>query len=53
MDAIKDDKSILEHLALTEQKHAHVFFAAGHKPALDKCSHYLVDFKRQGLNYKY
>ena len=52
-DAISDDKSVLQHLALTEQKHAHVLFAAGHKLALDKCSFYLVDFKRSGSKYSY
>ena len=52
-DAICDGTSILDTLKNTEQMHARVLFAAGHKLALDKCSYYIVDFKRHGTHFKY
>ena len=53
LDAIPDNRTPLEHLHDTEQAHAHILFAAGHKLALDKCSYYVADFKRRGTNYSY
>ena len=51
--AVNDDRSVLEHLSETEQKHADILYVCGHKLALDKCVYYFSRFKRVGLVYRH
>lgn len=52
-NAVEDERSVLEHLQDTEQKHADILHVCGHKLALDKCVYYYTKFKRVGLEYKH